>query len=491
MKTENTSRIPGFSVDITLKKTSAALTFEIPPTLRPKGIQYLDWRLLQYMYDRYFRYGRSCYVRASKLAHILSPGKGSAPSIRNSRCRLKKTGLISVENARSDFSNGMIAYCFMTEKGKNLMTEFFKAKKQKHSNKSNDNPVEDSVNTENSQNQRDLSNKNNKSQTKYTPFDYRVSRRFSKQVQQAYPMKSKITWNESWAEEIRKIRVVDGFTEKEITDTIEFILKDNVPHGDRGFCFAKVLRSCLNFRHKWKNGLTKFASAFEDMRAEKLAHPDEEDEDTLPDALRKVPKAGDVFEVDGKSTKDEYFTRKILTPPRDYPDDTGRFPKTSEVYRRFLNLPHPKWKLNSRSFLEYEQFCYDLSLLFEEFMMDRHWYSKTVDLFFKVLDVDCKDLKFYTVDILKERIRIFFYERVKVHFPHIVGHYNIWSKYQNKLWARNSEDYDFKERIENFFEDQKELDPFRRPTKIIPDEEVEWDDTWHKYEKGEFVSEFS
>lgn len=490
MKTEQTSRIPGFSVDITQKKTSAGLTFEIPPTLRPKGIQYLDWRLLQYMYDRYFRYGRSCYVRASKLAHILSPGKGSAPSIRNSRCRLKKAGLINVENARSDFSNGMIAFCFMTEKGKNLMTEFFKSKPSKQSHKSKDNPDEDPVNTENQGFQRDLSNKSNKSQTKYSPFDYRVSRRFSKNIQKAYPMKAKITWNESWAEEIRKIRVVDGFSEKEIEDTIKFILNDNVPHGDRGFCFAKVLRSCLNFRHKWKNGLTKFASAFEDMRAEKLAHPDEDDEDTLPDALRKVPLVGDVFEVKDEETESKFYTRKILTPPRDFPDNSGRFPKTSETYQRLLDLPRPKWKLNSKSFLEYEQFCFDLALLFEEFILDRHWNPKTVDLFFEVLKVDCKELKFYTTDILRERVQIFFFERVQVHFPHIVGYFNIWSKYQGKKWGRNAKDDTYRQRLEDFLADQKELEPFRNSTSIIPDSEVEWDDMWHKCEKGEFQQVF-
>lgn len=489
MKKKNDDpRIPVFSLDITPKKTSSALTAEIPHPLRPKAIQYLDWRLLQYMYDRYFRYGRSCYVRASKLAHVLSPGKGSAASIRNSRCRLKKAKLITVENARSDFTNGMIAFCFMTDKGKNLMTEFFKAKSSKKSNKDKNKPVDSSENTENLSFQRDLTNKNTKSAQKYTPFDYRVSRRFSKQIQKAYPMKAKITWNESWAEEIRKIREVDGFSEKEVTDTIQFILEDNMPRGDRGFCFAKVLRSCMNFRHKWKNGFTKFASAFEDMRANKLAHPDEEDEETLPDALRPVPMKGDVFEVDDEKIKDKYYTRKVLTPPRDFPTGITIYPKTSETYKKLMDLPKPDWKINSKTFLEYEQFCYDFALLLEEFMMDRRWDRQLVNCFFEVLSVDCKNLKFYTLDILRERVKIFFEERVSTHFRYLVGFFNIWSRYQNKDWARNAEDTTYKERIADFIEGQKVLEPFRNLPEFIPDEEVEFDDMWHKCEKGEFCS---
>lgn len=460
-------RFPSFVLEIKSKKSEIALSFDFPTTLRPKGVQYLDWRLLQYMYDRYFKYGRTCFVKASTLARILSPGSGSAASIRNSRCRLKKAGLITVQNARSDFSMKTVAYCFMTEKSQQLMTEFFKNKKKQ--------PKEQAVDTEENVLQRTPTQKEVKPDKKYTDFDYRASKRFARDIQLAYPMKGQPPWSEEWADSFRKLRVLDGFTEEQIKETVKYILADVNPRGSRGFCYAKVLRSGLQLRTKWRNGMTKFASAYEDMRAEKMVDPDINDEENLPFALR------DAVSENGETSK-----RKVFTPPREVTSDNEFYQKTCEAYEKLLSLPTPNWKYSAKNFLEHEQFCYDLSLFFEELIMDRNWSSDVIDHFFQVLQVDNKNLQFYTADILRDKVKVFFKDRVDKYFGSDIGKFNQWAQLNDKIVVKNDDDEDYLQRVYDFLEDQKQLKPFDRATEIIEDEEVEYGSQWEKIEKGQF-----
>lgn len=459
--------MPSFGIKTISIKTEVALTQETPEPLRPKGVQYLDWRLLQYMYDRYFRYGAPCFVKASRLAHILSPGKGTAASIRNSRCRLKKFGLITVENMRSDFSCKMVAYCFLSPKGRELMIKLFNMKTKPAA----DNDEDSAVQPREAPPMKD-------SHKRYTNFDYRVSRRFSKQIQKAYPMKRPIQWNEEQAECIRRLREIDKMTEEEILQTVEYILQDNQPKGEGGFCLAKVIRSPLQFRAKWKNGMSKFISAYEDMKAKKLANPDINDESSLPPALRPLP----------KTKTSPSTTRKILTPPRNITSKNEIHKLTAETYENLLSLPKPNWKLTDKRFLEFEQFAYDLSMFFEELIEDRNWKKTIVEQFFKVLEVDNKNLKFFTTDILREKVSVFFNERVPKFFKSEVGTFNQWRENAKgeKLFVIHWWDETYQQRVEDFLIDQKNLEPFENATEIIDDSEVTVDHNGTRFEKGTF-----
>ena len=442
-------------------ETEAITIQDFPVSLRPKGVQFLDWRLLQLMYDKFFKHNKPCFMKAERLAYILSGGTSTAASIRNSRCRLKKAGLITVQNAKSDFSNKTVAYCFITEKGENLMKSFF-ANKDK-SAECSESPVSS-----------DLQAIKTKDDKKYSLFDYRISRRYSKRIQKSYPMKSKNEWNESWAEVLRKLREIDNFTEKEIEDTIDFIISDNKPRN--GFCFAKVLRSPLQFRSKWKNGMTKFCTAYEEMKAHKLSNPDIEDEESLPFALREINDNG------------RKIQRKVFDPPRNLTSDNPIDLKISQAYEDLMSLPHPQWKLNSDNFLQYEQFCFDLSLLFEEFILDRGWDKQIIDQFFEVQRVDNKNLKFYTTDILREKVEVFFKKRVPKYFPLSIGKFNQLQEHylEHRPVVVYYPDETYMSRIDDFLADQRELCPFENATTVYDDDEVELDYEWKKYKKGEF-----
>lgn len=448
--------LQSIAVDILPKKTQSIIFCETE-IFRPKSIQYLDWRLLQFMYDRFFRYGKSCSMSAKRLAYILGGAKCSEGSIRNSRARLKKEKLITVQNMKSDFSNKTVSYCFITEQGDKIMKGFFNKKNSIDIQEESTIPKEPSK------------------QYKYNDFDYKVSRRYIKRIQKAYLMKSTVEWSEECADVIRKLREIDKFTEQEITDTIDHILSDNIPRN--GFCLAKVLRSPLQFRSKWKNGLTKFCSAYEDMKAKKLSNPSIDDEETLPVALREC------YNSSGKKEK-----RKVFDPPRSLDSNDFVDEKINQLYEDLMCLPHPDWKLNSPKFLEYEQYCFDVSLLFEEFILDRNWDMALPSQFTEVLNVDNKGLKFFTTDILREKTIIFFKERIPKFFAQSVGKFNQIRKHY--IDKRDIVMYDYDDsyctRVEDFIEDQKILDPFKRATIIYDDDEVEMDYNWKKYKKGEF-----
>lgn len=223
--------------------------------------------------------------------------------------------------------------------------------------------------------------------------------------------------------------------------------------------------------------MTKFCTAYEDMKAKRLANPDINDEETLPFALRKYP--------DGTN-------RRILTPPRDITSEAQTPKNIAETYERLMSLPHPDWKMNSEKFLKWEQYCFDLSLFFEELIEDRGWEDRITDHFFLILKKDNEKLKLYTLDILKEKVKIFFEDRVPKFCSCDIGRYNQWGKIvrNGKIVWRAWFNYDetYLQRFYDFAMDQANGDPFARQTELIPDEEVEADCYNRFYKKGEFYN---
>lgn len=444
--------------------------------LRPIGVRPLDWLLLQYIYDRFFRYGRPCFMTAWRISKDLTHFRSSQGSIRQSRHRLKKAGLIQVENPPSQRRPGTLSVITLTEDGAGLMKEFFARKTPEKEKKTKKSPQTKPVQSKKTCPASPTGDVRPKPAKRYSLFDYRASRRFAKQIQRSFPIKGSATWTEDWAVVLRQLREIDGFTEKEIQDTLDYIVSDNIPQGGAsGFCYAKVMRSATCFRSKWRDGMSKFAHACSDMKSHKLDNPDPNDEDSIPDALRLLP--------DGS-------IRKIGTPPRSEDSEFRLHKMVNEAYENFMNLPHPEWKISDQRFREWEQLCFDTALLLEEFVEDRGWNSQLFSIFFEVLEVDNKKLKFYTADILREKILVFFNDRAEQFFVTTIGYYNQIRMVSNggpaKETAQYFEDDTFRIRAADFVEDQKQGIPFDRATEIIPDEEIVLDEKYRHIEKGTF-----
>lgn len=93
---------------------------------------------------------------------------------------------------------------------------------------------------------------------RYCQFDLLLSRRFFELLQRNLPFKGTPEWSETWAEELRKLRELDGWSKREIRRTLDFICCDV---SNSGFCFAKNIRSLSAIRKKWSNEMTAFANA--------------------------------------------------------------------------------------------------------------------------------------------------------------------------------------------------------------------------------------
>lgn len=91
---------------------------------------------------------------------------------------------------------------------------------------------------------------------------HNLSRRFHKKINKSLPIKGSPAWNEKWDIEIARLHTCDGYSVEEIAQTLDFICQDKAPSG---FCFARNIRSLANIRTKWKNDMTKFATAYNAM----------------------------------------------------------------------------------------------------------------------------------------------------------------------------------------------------------------------------------
>lgn len=281
-------------------------------------------------------------------------------------------------------------------------------------------------------------------------FDYRVSRRFSKEIQRKLSrigMRGLPAWSEKCADEVRKLREIDGFTEDEITNTLDFIVNDVKAVG---FCFGKNIRSTSGIRDRWRSGLTKFETAYNAMKESKMANPNVEDPDSLPYALRNYP--------DGS-------LRRVLTAPFENDEDpvVREHSAAGDFYSELMMLPRPDWKIVDQRFLEWEQLCYDISMLLDEFVDDRGWRQSLFQDFLRTTNMKNPSLKFYTSDILRQKLSEFFEKWVEKGYS-IPGRFMQPTADGTRI--EFLEDSSYKDRIQHFLIDQKNLEPFKNATRV-------------------------
>lgn len=97
---------------------------------------------------------------------------------------------------------------------------------------------------------------------------HNISRRFHKRLNANLPMSGSPEWTPEWAEETRKLCSRDGYSVEEIAGTLDFIASDVAPFG---FCFARNIRSLKGIRKKWRNGMSKFSTAYNAYMEKKTA----------------------------------------------------------------------------------------------------------------------------------------------------------------------------------------------------------------------------
>ena len=407
----------------------------------------LQWRLFLYMYDRYFRYGKYCSITSKSLARIFSRQQ-SAEAIRNALNVLKNKNYIQVSLMPSDFHRlKTVAYRFPTDEGQRLFNNYHAMQDKLKQMRQNSVPIS---NTE----QKPVEEK----VVKYSNFDRKTSKRFARDIRKSLAtlhIHKVPRWNDKAADEIRKLRQIDGYSEKDIEETLNYIVNDC---KENGFCMAKNIRSCSTLRVKWRNGITKFDTAFEAMKEAKLEHPDLDDPETL--ALNTCSS----------------FERHVFTPPfPKVPDEESEQAQTTSkgkfrieyltncLYYQLVDLPTPNWKQTDSRFLEFEQLCYDTAVLFNEFVIKRGWPTRLLTRFAHILEIKNKKLQFWTVQILRENVWKFAHEWVDEGF-FMEGWLWQIDKHGKKVYEQ---DFGYKKRVDDFLVDQKAKKPFLHETVLL------------------------
>jgi len=214
---------------------------------------------------------------------------------------------------------------------------------------------------------------------KYSYFDLLVSRRFHKLLNQNLRFHKNPLWDSSWAEEVRKLREIDGWSKKEIRKTLDFICKDVSP----GFCLAKNIRSLRGIRKNWSNGMDAFSNAnfrmkefsgelFVSKKEERKQREEQDFEELIRDQMLEVPK-----EIRSKAK--EFF--------------------------EFLHSMKSTF-LREKNSKKYDLICSKITKLICEFVTERKWPSS---LFVSVLDfLRQKKFRGLNIVLLKESVLEFF-----------------------------------------------------------------------------------
>ena len=206
--------------------------------------------------------------------------------------------------------------------------------------------------------------KENKKQKTIT-FAHNLSKKFWKKINKAFPIKGSPDWNIKWEIEVARLHTRDGYTIKEIADTLDFIISDV---NETGFCFARNIRSLANIRIKWKNGMTKFSTAYNAMLEK--------------EKNKKLEEGQDENNFEGKWSDE-----------------------ASEFEEDLVFLPHPGYS-NPQKSAQWNSCCVKIAGLIFEFVNERKWPASLFGaLRGHILDIKKKGFIFNTkmlIRIIKE-----------------------------------------------------------------------------------------